>query len=523
VIFLNKEQEKWAIFWCDLLSPVIYEEIEPEATNQFLKQKAKQTLRYPDGRISTPSLSTLRRKLNRYRQGGFDNLARQKREDRGKPRNTPCQVIQQAIELKKEQPRRSPRNINLFLKEMYGTTVPRSTLYRHLKQAGATRMKLGITQNKVRKRWTRNHTHDLWVGDFEEGPYVLEQQDVVPTHLSAFIDCHSRYVVEARYYFRQNLDILIDSWIRGLSIHGAPVELYVDNAKVYHSNGLKAACHRLNIRLLHRPPRDPPPGGLVERFFQTVQDQFEAEVRSGDIISLDQLNRGLSAWLAVSYHQSDNAETAQTPEKRYQNGLTVIRQVDMSRAIESFMQTAFRTVNRTFSDVQLNKRFYQVDPKLRGDRVQVRFDPFDSWEGVKIYSLNDEYLGNGVLHSRTTAPATTQTVQAKPEHSFIELWIRQHKKSLQEQAGIDYRKVLQQKEWPFHEFAKTVARLMGRRGGLSSFLNTELETLKKVFNQHTGIHPKMVQQAFEKAQMPTLPYIILELKQLILKEKKHVS
>ena len=112
----------------------------------------------------------------------------------------------------------------------------------------------------MRKRWTRNHTHDLWVGDFEEGPYVLEQQDVVPTHLSAFIDCHSRYVVEARYYFRQNLDILIDSWIRALSIHGAPVELYVDNAKVYHSIGLKAACHRLNIRLLHRPPRDPRAG-----------------------------------------------------------------------------------------------------------------------------------------------------------------------------------------------------------------------------------------------------------------------
>ena len=520
---MNKEQEKWAIFWCDLLSPVIYGEIEPEATNQFLKQKAKQTLRYPDGRIGTPSLSTLRRKLNRYRQGGFDNLARQRREDRGKPRNTPCQVIQQAVELKKEQPRRSPRNINLFLKEMYGTTVPRSTLYRHLKQAGATRMKLGITRNKVRKRWTRNHTHDLWVGDFEEGPYVLEQQDVVPTHLSAFIDCHSRYAVEAHYYFRQNLDILIDSWIRALSIHGAPVELYVDNAKVYHSTGLKAACHRLNIRLLHRPPRDPAPGGLVERFFQTVQDQFEAEVRAGDILSLDQLNRGLSAWLAVSYHESENAQTDQPPQKRYQDGLTAIRQVDMSRVVESFMQTAFRTVNPTFSDVQLNKRFYQVDPKLRGDRVQVRFDPFDSWEGVKIYSLEDEYLANGLLHNRSTAQTVPQTLPAKPEHSFIELWIRQHKKSLEGQAGIDYRKVLPQTKWPFHEFAKTMARLMGRKGGLSGFSNEELETLKKVFNQHAHIHRKMVEMAFENAQKPTLPYIIWELKQLILKEAKHVS
>jgi putative transposase len=520
---LDKEQEKWAIFWCDLLSPVIYGEIEPEATNQFLKQKAKEPVQYPDGRTGTPSISTLRRKLNRYKQGGFDNLDRKKRADLGKPRNASAQVIEKAIELKKEQPRRSPRTINFFLKDRYGTTVPRSTLYRHLKQAGATRIKLGVTREKIRKRWTRNHTHDLWVGDFEEGPYVLEQGDVVPTHLSAFIDCHSRYGVEARYYFRQNLDILIDSWIRALSIHGAPVELYVDNAKVYHSIGLKAACHRLNIRLLHRPPLDPAPGGLVERFFQTVQDQFEAEVRAGDILSLDQLNRGFSAWMAVSYHESKSAETGQTPQKRYQQGLTAIRQVDMGRVIESFMQTAFRTVNRTFSDVQLNKRFYQVDPKLRGDRVQVRFDPFASWDGVKLYSLKDEYLGTGVLHNRSTAPTTPAPVRTKPEHSFIDLWIRQHKEALNAQAGIDYRKVLQQRTWPFYEFAKTVARLMGRRAGLTGLSSAELETLKKVYNQSRDITRKMVEQAFEKAQKPALAYIILELKQLIRKEANHVS
>ena len=82
---LDKEQEKWAIFWCDLLSPVIYDEIEPELTNRFLKQLTKKKIHYPDGRIGKPSLSTLRRKLNRYRQGGFDALARKRRSDRGKP------------------------------------------------------------------------------------------------------------------------------------------------------------------------------------------------------------------------------------------------------------------------------------------------------------------------------------------------------------------------------------------------------------------------------------------------------
>jgi hypothetical protein len=61
---LEKEQEKWAIFWCDLLSPVIYDEIQAELINRFLKELTQKKLRFPDGRIGYPALSTLRRKLN---------------------------------------------------------------------------------------------------------------------------------------------------------------------------------------------------------------------------------------------------------------------------------------------------------------------------------------------------------------------------------------------------------------------------------------------------------------------------
>jgi len=522
---LDKEQEKWAIFWCDLLTPVIYEEIEPELTNRFLKQLAGETIRFPDGRIGKPSLSTLRRKFNRYRQEGFDALARKSRSDRGKPRNIAAEIINKAVELKKEQPFRSPDTINRLLEEMYGVTVARSTLYRHLKQANATVIKLGVLRKKVRKRWTRNHTHDLWVGDFGDGPYVLKNGQVVPTYLSAFIDCHSRYVIEARYYFRENLDVLIDSFLRALSTHGAPLQLYVDRAKIYMANALKAACYRLNIKLLHRPPKDPPAGGLIERLIQTIQMQLEAEIRAGDILTLKQLNRYLSAWLAVSYHKTIHSETKQPPEKRYQSGLTVIRQVDMGKAIESFMQSVNRTVNRIFSDIQLDKRFYRVDPKLRGDRVEVKYDPFASWDTVHIHSLAGEYLATGTLHDRTSPiPGQVEQKPKKPKHSYTELLLRQHKQMLAEKTGgIDYRKVVANRSWPFHEFAKTVAQLMGKKAGLADLTAGELESLKKTYNQSLSINRHMVKAAFEQAPYPTVPYIVRELKQLIGKEKNDVS
>jgi putative transposase len=192
---MKQKDEKWALFWSDLLRPVLFDEVEPEQIQNLLKELSHKETIFPGGRMGKPSLSTLRRKLNQYRNGGFDALARKGRKDRGRARAAPEEIIATAIELKKEQPRRSHATINRFLKDLYGVVLSRSTLYRHLKDAGATRLKLGIAKMKVRKRWSRDHTHDLWVGDFEEGPYVLVGKEILPTYLCAFIDCFSRYVM----------------------------------------------------------------------------------------------------------------------------------------------------------------------------------------------------------------------------------------------------------------------------------------------------------------------------------------
>jgi transposase InsO family protein len=516
----SKDQE-WALFWCSLLRPVLFGEIEKGKTQSYLKGLTRKEYLFPNGKRRRPSLSTLKRKLKKYRKEGFSALARKIRSDRGKPRAASRSMVDKAIALKKDQPRRSDEAINRFLKEEFGKTIPPSTLYRHLKQAGATRIKLGIQKTKIRRRWSRDHTHDLWVGDFEFGPYVLFEGEAVKTHLSAFIDCHSRYGVEGRYYFRQNLDILIDSLLRAWGTHGASGELYVDNAKVYHAKGLKAACYALNIDLLHRPPRDPPAGGLVERFFETVQSQFEAEVRAGDILTLEQLNRAFSAWLSVSYHQRKNAETGQSPQERYEQGLLLIRHVDLDEVIRYFMEKETRRVDPDFCDIRLHGRFFRVDPKLRGDRVEVRFDPFSSLDRVFIYSLREEYLGVGLLHHREKAdplPASTST--PKPTYNYLELLIRQHEEELKAKTqGIDYRAAITKRAWPFTPFVQKFAKLLGRKGGLGAFQAEELEALKKIYHRHGALCESMLLRAFEAAEQKTIPCIAYELQQIARKKE----
>jgi len=520
---MREKEEKWSLFWCNLLHPVIFDTVEKHEINRYLKELCQKELVFPDGKRKKPSLSTLRRKLNRYKASGFESLARRTRSDIGKSRKAGPELIAKAIELKREQPRRSHIVINRMLYQIFGKRIPRTSLYRHLKNAGATRLKLGITKRKVRKRWTRDRTHDLWVGDFEEGPYVVCGDEVFPTHLSAFIDCHSRYVVEARYYYNQNMAILIDSLVRAWGVHGKSRELYLDNAKVYHSNGLKSACYALHINLIHRTAGDPAPGGLIERFFRTCQSQFESEVRVGDIMTLDGLNEAFSAWLNMGYHKEIHSEIETTPEKRYQEGLNVIRHVDMDDAIRFFMTVDYRTVDRVFSDIRLKNRYYQVDPSLRGDKVRIRYDPFSGMDSILLYSIKDDaWLGKGTLHDRKTGQEIPSSGQRKlVRNSYLELMINEHNKELEARSkGIDFRKAVQRRRWSFPSFTRKMAALMGRKGGMSAFNAKEHEMLKKAYNRMSGLNATLLTTAFELSVDKTLGAILYECQKLT-RERSH--
>ena len=373
---MTEKEQRWALFWCGLLHPVLFGEVARGERNAILRQISQTQVVYPDGSRRKPPLSTLKRKLRTYELEGFEGLARKGRSDRGKPRAHLQEVIDKAVELKKDLPHRSVDTINRFLQVQFGTTIPPSSLYRYLAQAGATKRKLGVTKNPVRRRWTRDHTHDLWIGDYADGPFVLQRNDYALSHLCVFIDCHSRYCVGGRYFLSETFDTLIDILLGAWDIHGAPLQIYLDNAKVFVSDKLRSACYSLHIQILHRPVGDPSPGGLVERFIQSAQNQFESEVRAGVALSLAELNRAFSAWLDVSYHQRIHSQTGQTPEERYHQGSKAFRKVDLASVMPYFMEKLQRKVHSDFSDVQLHNMFFKVDPKLRGDAVRVYFDPY---------------------------------------------------------------------------------------------------------------------------------------------------
>ncbi len=84
---MSDREERWAVFWCSLLSPLLYGEIPPEEAGRFLEQLASCEHVFPDGQRRRPSRATLWRKWKKYRDGGFEALFRQRRSDRGQSRS----------------------------------------------------------------------------------------------------------------------------------------------------------------------------------------------------------------------------------------------------------------------------------------------------------------------------------------------------------------------------------------------------------------------------------------------------
>lgn len=520
---MDRNDQAWAVFRCSLLSPLLTGEIPEAERGAYFRGLSQEERLLPNGQRKRISVRTLRRWWKRLREQGVDGTFRRRRNDRGQARKKQQTLLDRAVELKKEQPRRSDVVINRILKQEFGRGVPRSTLYRHLRRQGATRRKLGVSQQKIRCRWTREQPGILWVGDFEHGPPVVQHGTAVKTRLSAWIDCHSRYIVQARYYLRENFDVLLDSLLRAWSEHGPSRELYVDNAKIYHANALKLACAELHIKLLHRPPRDPAAGGLIERFFQTLQGQLEAEICATRLISLGDLNRALAAWLSQEYHAAIHSETGQSPHDRYHTNAPPKRSVRLESVIQYFYRREQRTVDRDHSDVSIDARTFAVDPKLRGDPVEVRWDSFPSsgeLQEVQLYSLEGVYLGVGRLYQREKGahPQPDPPGKKEPiEPSYLNALLANHEVRHQElrQQGLDFESASRSNRWSLSSFLTLIARLLGRSGGLSALTADEIEALRDFHARHDRLHESLVRTAVAQAEFHTIPHVLWQLQSLL--------
>lgn len=90
-----------------------------------------------------------------------------------------------------------------------------------------------------------------------------------------------------------------------------PVRLYIDNAKMYRSRQLARIAASIGTLIIHSRPYQPEGRGKIERCFRALREQFLADLDPKRLLSLDELNDRLQAWID-SYHPSEHSTIGTT-------------------------------------------------------------------------------------------------------------------------------------------------------------------------------------------------------------------
>ena len=395
----SKEIKKWqdeeALKRYQMIAPLLDENLDEAKRRQLREEIAEKY------EISKRSLYRYEAKYREEAFTGLRPMNREKRRSQSLPENWD-EIVGEAIQLKREVPKRSVRQIIKIL-EAEGYALPgvikASTLQRYLYNAG-----LGVKQMKryaekresSSRRFCRAHRMELLQGDIKYGPDIrLSDGRLIKTYLSSLIDDHSRFIVQSEFYDNQRQEVVEDTFHKAILKYGKCDCCYLDNGTQYTTNQLSTALARLGIRELHAKPRACQSKGKIEKFHQKV-DQFIAEIRVAKVHSLEELNQKWKYFLEQDYqkerhdgireyYESHGVKVPAEGISPYQEfmrdtrGLTFL---DTSLVSEAFLHHETRKLDYagcfSFGDVK-----YEASATLANAEVEIAYDPMNT-ETIKV-------------------------------------------------------------------------------------------------------------------------------------------
>jgi putative transposase len=370
-----------ALFRYETIAPVVEAEtLARGETRRLIRQIAERTHYLPGRGPVAVAERTAWEWIRRYREDGLHGLLPLMRSDKSIPRVMDKELLERAIQLRKENPERWTKTIIDLMKRegsFQGKTVPhRSTLDRHMALCGMSRRQMKVLGAKRTIKMQFPNFADLWVGDYHHGPVILAPDGrPAKAKIGAFIDHCTRYPVADRYYLAENIASIRDCLFRAILKWGPARKTYVDRGSVYRWEQLAYSLDRINSKLVYSRAYYSQGRGVIEKWWQVIK-AFESEIRlREELITLHELNRLWEAYRELRYCQEVHSEIKMTPNQAVAE--VVPRPLDPEVVRELFLVRADRTVNRKHACVAVETIQFQCDSSLRAQRVQVRFDPND--------------------------------------------------------------------------------------------------------------------------------------------------
>ncbi len=334
----NKRSEEIAANRLKIIAPL---------TDKTLDKDKRQLLKESICAQTGLSERTIRRYLNEYEAKGFVGL---KPQNAGRGGNSiiPEEVIQEAINLRREVPKRSISEIIRILE--WEQVVPpeflkRSTLQDQLNYRGYSSRQMRTYANSVTgaRRFQKPWRNYLWQSDIKYGLYINGK----PTYMVCFLDDCTRFVLHSEFYETIDQKIVQDCFRKALVKYGAPDSVYFDNGKQYRTHFMQRACGKLGIRLLYCKPYSPEAKGKQERYNQTA-DSFLREAKLAKPKDLDEMNRLYQVWMEECYlHKEHSALNGKSPYEAYQADPHELRMLSAQEIADAFLSCEKRRVDKS--------------------------------------------------------------------------------------------------------------------------------------------------------------------------------
>jgi transposase InsO family protein len=333
---------------------------------------------------ATVAVRTLEDWWYAHQRGGFAALHPKKRSDRGVPRKLTPEQERLILAQVKAQPAISVKVLYRRWKQQDPQLPSLWSIYRLLQHHDLSqRSRHYLVRQAISgptKAFEAPLVNELWMVDFSPGPFLLlaGHKKSTPTHLCALLDDHSRVVAHAAYYFKADTRSFHCSLKEAIRRRGLPRKLYTDQGGPFINDHTRVICANLGIRLLHAKPYHAWSKGKIERWFLTVQKDFEAALRlpGQQVAGLEELNARLADWLQTVYHVRRHEGIDMTPAERFARGSAQVRTLDPHLDLDQlFYAQVFRVVRKD-GTVRLDNDLYEVDLALRGLEVRLRFDPW---------------------------------------------------------------------------------------------------------------------------------------------------
>src|SRR6266498_2245270 len=298
---MDDKAEKVALFRYGLIAPLVLETLPRGELTRRAQEIAARLYDIPYSTRRQVSVDTLLDWTLRYRRNGLPALSPKTRQDRGQTRAVAPDTAALIERLKRENPHRTGAALLRELAtadEAHQAGLSASTLYRFLRVRGLTQRQLLLDKATAHKKYEAQFANQIWQADMLFGPWVARPGGGrMQVFLHATLDDASRLIPHAQFYASQGLDAALDCLRQAMAARGVPTRLYIDNAKMYRSPQLARIAASLGTLIIHSRPYQPEGRGKIERCFRTVREQFLANLDPKRLLSLDQLNERLQAWI----------------------------------------------------------------------------------------------------------------------------------------------------------------------------------------------------------------------------------